>query len=225
MKCGEIWARSARTSASTSRRRDASSSARSSWPETQAATSSVARTRPAVGSGEADDEVPDDDLVDHQRTEDHVADRAGRGQVAGQVGRADDLGRLGGRRVSSATCSAWCEPRPSQAEHPVGVGQRDGRRARAAPGGVGCCVRRCPRSAPRGGPGSRARPCAASGTSSGRPRCRGGSAGRADPARRPSADANGVLQCATRAQGRTTTSLVFFLGLLPVVFLAVPTSL
>ena len=47
MKCGLIWARRARTSASMSRVRDASSSASSSWPDTQRATSFVARTRPA----------------------------------------------------------------------------------------------------------------------------------------------------------------------------------
>ena len=51
MKCGLIWARSARTSASISRVRDASSSASSSWPETQRATSSVARARPAEAAG------------------------------------------------------------------------------------------------------------------------------------------------------------------------------
>ena len=49
MKCGEIWARSARTSASAIRARDRSSSARSSCPETNRATSSVARMVMAPG--------------------------------------------------------------------------------------------------------------------------------------------------------------------------------
>ncbi len=49
MKCGLICARSARTSARISRWRDSSSSASSSWPETQLATSSVARSRLADG--------------------------------------------------------------------------------------------------------------------------------------------------------------------------------
>src|SRR6478736_5001536 len=47
MKCGLICARRARTSASMSRVREASSSASSSCPDTQRATSFVARTRPA----------------------------------------------------------------------------------------------------------------------------------------------------------------------------------
>ncbi len=47
MKCGLICARRARTSASISLLRDASSSASSSWEDTQPATSSVARTSPA----------------------------------------------------------------------------------------------------------------------------------------------------------------------------------
>ncbi len=47
MKCGLICARRARTSASISRVREASSSASSSCPETQRATSFVARTSPA----------------------------------------------------------------------------------------------------------------------------------------------------------------------------------
>ena len=51
MKCGLIWARSARTSASIARVRGRPSSASSSWLETQRATSSVARTRPAAAAG------------------------------------------------------------------------------------------------------------------------------------------------------------------------------
>ena len=47
MKCGEICARSAFTSASARRAREASSSASSSCPDTHVATSEVARTRPA----------------------------------------------------------------------------------------------------------------------------------------------------------------------------------
>ena len=51
MKCGLIWARRARTSASISSVRDASSSASSTWTATQSATSLVARTRPAPADG------------------------------------------------------------------------------------------------------------------------------------------------------------------------------
>ena len=58
MKCGLICARSARTSASISRVREASSSASSSWPETHCATSSAARARPAVGYGANAASVP-----------------------------------------------------------------------------------------------------------------------------------------------------------------------
>ena len=223
MKCGEIWARSARTSASTSRRRDASSSARSSCPETQAATSSVARTRPAVGSGEATHEVPDHHLVDHQRTEDHVADRAGRGQVAGQVGR--------GR-------PPWSPRRSPSARRPARRGVSPGR-PRPAPGGCRPARRRARPAAPGGAD-------AAFGAVLGQPFAEGRARERGrvqGPERRPvglGAEVGApeeptqrgdhlrtltVRLCATRAQGRTTTSLTFFLGLLPVVFLAVPTSL
>ena len=45
MKCGEIWARRARTSARLRRARDSSRSASSSWLETYRATSAEARTR------------------------------------------------------------------------------------------------------------------------------------------------------------------------------------
>ena len=48
MKCGLIWARSARTSASINRVREASSSASSICVATQAATSLVARTSEAA---------------------------------------------------------------------------------------------------------------------------------------------------------------------------------
>ena len=50
MKWGLIWARRARSSASMTRVRVRASSARASWLETQAATSSVARARPGEGS-------------------------------------------------------------------------------------------------------------------------------------------------------------------------------
>ena len=50
MKCGLIWARRARSSAAMTRVRVRASSARASWLETQAATSSVARARPGEGS-------------------------------------------------------------------------------------------------------------------------------------------------------------------------------
>ena len=58
MKCGLICARRARTSASISRVRLASSSASSSWPLTHCATSSAARARPAVACGENTWSVP-----------------------------------------------------------------------------------------------------------------------------------------------------------------------
>jgi hypothetical protein len=49
MKCGLIWARSARSSASMTRVRVRASSARASWLDTHAATSSVARASPGEG--------------------------------------------------------------------------------------------------------------------------------------------------------------------------------
>ena len=58
MKWGEIWARSARTSASASRARDTSSSASSTWVETQRATSLVARMRPGRVSDPKAPSVP-----------------------------------------------------------------------------------------------------------------------------------------------------------------------
>ena len=58
MKCGLICARSARTSASISSVRLASSSASSSWPETHCAVSSAARARPPVGYGANAASVP-----------------------------------------------------------------------------------------------------------------------------------------------------------------------
>ena len=51
MKCGLIWARSARSSASIEPGALASSSASSTWVDTQRATSSVARTSPAEAAG------------------------------------------------------------------------------------------------------------------------------------------------------------------------------
>ena len=58
MKCGEICARSARTSASASRARDASSSASSTCADTQRATSVVVRARTAVVSSVTATRVP-----------------------------------------------------------------------------------------------------------------------------------------------------------------------
>jgi hypothetical protein len=58
MKCGLIWARSARTSASISRVRLASSSASSSCPDTHCATSSAARASPALWYGANAARVP-----------------------------------------------------------------------------------------------------------------------------------------------------------------------
>ena len=58
MKCGLIWARRARTSASIRRVRLRSSSASSSCPETHFAVSSAARARPAVGYGANAASVP-----------------------------------------------------------------------------------------------------------------------------------------------------------------------
>ena len=131
MKCGEIWARKARTSASTSRRRDASSSARASWPETHAATSSVARTRPAVGYGVPTTRCP----TTSSSTTSGLRITCCTGQltqVTPELGLAGDLGRLvRARERGDLVVVVGAEALPR--EHPLGVGQRDRRGAEQGP--------------------------------------------------------------------------------------------
>ncbi len=127
MKCGLIWARSARTSASISRVRLASSSASASWPDTHCATSSVARSSPA------EVEVPNTCSVPTTRSSTtsgatiapaHLARRGG----ADQVGGLDDDGAavldhaLGDRAALVGVVDAAAVP----GEHAGGVGERDG---------------------------------------------------------------------------------------------------
>ena len=76
MKCGLIWARRARSSASMTRVRVRASSASASWLETQAATSSVARARPGEGSLGPRRECADDEVVHDERRRHRGADRA-----------------------------------------------------------------------------------------------------------------------------------------------------
>ena len=113
MKCGEICARSARTSASTNRRRDASSSARSSWPDTQAATSSVARTSPAVGYGVPTTTCP----TTSSSTTSGLRMTCCTGQLTRWHPSSDWPAILVDSVVwaSAATWSSWWPPRPSQA--------------------------------------------------------------------------------------------------------------
>ena len=67
MKCGEIWARRKRSSACTARRRDRSSSASSSWVDTNCATSLHRRRRPAGAAGSRTAERADDAPIGGQR--------------------------------------------------------------------------------------------------------------------------------------------------------------
>ena len=129
MKCGLIWARSARTSASISRVRLASSSASSSWPETHCATSSAARASPAVGYGANTCEGADDPLVDHQRADHRGADRAAR-LAAAQVAAVEAAGvaAVEGAGDQRGSWAAWWSPAPSQASSAGGVGERHRRR-------------------------------------------------------------------------------------------------
>ena len=132
MKCGLICARSARTSASISRVREASSSASSSWPETHGATSSAARARPAVGCGREDLERADDALLDDQRADDRRPDLAAAARRrAGRRGRTSGCGRARPSPTARpAHCSAWWwPPRPSQASRPAVSVSASGRAA------------------------------------------------------------------------------------------------
>ena len=102
MKCGLIWARSARSSASTVRVRAWASSASSTWPDTQPAVSWVARTRAAEGaSGTYATSAPDHDVVG-----DRTAPRPRRwiGQ-AGSAQRSVAWRRIAVRPVRSASAA------------------------------------------------------------------------------------------------------------------------
>ena len=116
MKCGLIWARSARTSASIARVRLASSSARSSCPETHRATSSAARASPAVCCGENTWSVP---TIRSSATS-AVTTAVRTGQPVSPQGRSSRPKTLVPPRstVSRASRSAWpawWSPSPSHA--------------------------------------------------------------------------------------------------------------
>ena len=128
MKCGEIWARRARTSASISRVREASSSASSSWPETHCATSSAARTSPAVGYGGehlqgADERAP------RPPAGRPMACRTGQpGSAHGQLAAVGPPGSCPTRRPARASAGGLRarggSPAPSQASRSDRVGER-----------------------------------------------------------------------------------------------------
>ena len=169
MKCGLICARSARTSASISRVRDASSSASSSCPDTQRATSSAARTSPADAERREHLQRADDPLLDGQRGDDHLPQPAGR--VAARVLRAahrggalgDDVARERHRSARRGAGSGrprragrWCRSARPRARRAgcAGAAPPSPRRRwsapRAAPGVVSdavCRVRNVVRSA------------------------------------------------------------------------------
>ena len=130
MKCGLIWARRARSSASMTRVRVRASSARASWLDTQAATSSVARASPGEGSVGPGGEGADDEVVHDERGGDGAADRA--------VGVAADTSRRPCTTVRpvSRVCSPEGEGEAAVVvadagprQHAAGVGDRDGVRA------------------------------------------------------------------------------------------------
>ena len=187
MKCGLICARSARTSASISRVREASSSASSSWPETHAPPrrrrGPGRRWHRARGDQGADDAVAAADGGDDGRP-----DRAP-GVGAGQLGGVEHRRAAGGEGccgVGGRWAACTSAPSPSQASTLV--------MSVRATAGVPSSVRRCltARRAPVGVRPSRrcgeASPAVCSvGTSPGRPGCpgRGGEApGRRWPTRR-----------------------------------------
>ena len=126
MKCGLIWARSARTSASISRVRLASSSASASWPETQLRDLLGRAEQPGRGRGAEHLQRADDPLLHHQRCHDAAAHLA-RGGGADQVGRLDDDGAavldhaLGDRAALVGVVDAAAVP----GEHAGGIGERD----------------------------------------------------------------------------------------------------
>ena len=130
MKCGLIWARSARSSASMTRVRVRASSASASWLDTQAATSSVARARPGRGFLGPRGEGADDEVVHDERGRDGAADRAvrvGAGHVAVVVhhGAAGLAGLLAQGEGRAAVVVADAGP----GQHAAGVGDRHGVRA------------------------------------------------------------------------------------------------
>ena len=116
MKCGLIWARSARSSASIARFRERSSSASSTCEETHSATSSAARTRPAVASGPYAISVPT--TRSSPVTGTTTAERMSHSLSSQATRRAS---RTIGRpvRSTSAACAIaaveCCRPAPSQA--------------------------------------------------------------------------------------------------------------
>ena len=127
MKCGLICARSARTSARIRRCRDASSSASSSWPETQLATSSVARSKPAERSVRERHQGADHAVLDQQRAGDGVPDEAPVGR-AGEVGRSRHHGGggLDGTSGDVVRLLLVVGREPVVPQEVVGVGDRDG---------------------------------------------------------------------------------------------------
>ena len=130
MKCGLIWARSARSSASMARVRWCASSASSTWPETHAAVSSVARTSAAEGGlRQVRRERTHDGVVTHQGNNHRTADRAVR--IAAAQGISAEHGGATGAQDLLGVCDGLVGVRPAGAlpgQRAVGVDERDRRR-------------------------------------------------------------------------------------------------
>ena len=118
MKCGLIWARRARTSASISAVRESSSCASSSWPETQAATSLAARTRLPVACGAPTTRVPTSTSSTTSGL--MTSCRTGQPRRPQAVVSAIRVGAPSGRSaMTRAVSAAWWWPTPSQASTPL----------------------------------------------------------------------------------------------------------
>ena len=153
MKCGLICARSARTSARASRARDGSSSASSSWVDTQRAVSRVACTSPGAGRAVEVSATSAPTTRSSAASGTTTAPRTGQSdgrRAAPRAGRRSGARSPAGRRARERhSRSAWWSPAPSQTS---------GRSASViASAGEPSSVRRCRDDLPAGRPVSPAR--------------------------------------------------------------------